>query len=900
MLQEITLTVNGRSHRVSVEPDTPLLYILRNDLGLKGARFACGLEQCGACKIIIDGQAVPSCRISVRSVQGCDITTLEGLGTADNLHPLQKAFIEEQAVQCGFCTSGMIISAKALLDRNPCPTDAEIKAEMADNLCRCGVYDRILRAIKRAAGLSVKSPSSTDRSGREQEFQPESQSSASTDALPGSLMWTPDLDSWVRINGDGTITIFTGKVELGQDLRTSVAMIGAEELDVSLERIRVVMADTDQTPNEGYTAGSMSLETTGTAIRQAAAEARQIMLSSAHEELEAPIERLRVTDGAITDPVTGRSVTYWDLFGGKKFDHRVVGLGQPKQPEVYKIVGLTACRLDLPAKVTGGTLFVHDLDLPDMVHGRIVRPPDYEAVLVSVDDEAVCRMPGVIQVVRDGSFLAVIAEREEQAVKAMEALRKVAIWESDIDLPAQETLFDHLLDQPDQALLVVDGTPVDDPVPPIETPAEATHTLSATYYRPYHMHASLGPSAAVAQLIDGKLTIWTHSQGVYPLRGSIAQVLGMPNEDVRVIHMDGPGCYGHNGADDVAMDAALLARAVPGRPVSTKWMRVDENTWEPYGTATVVKMQGSLNVDSEVIDWNHDVYGYTYSGRPYPYPEGDRSSLLAAWHLAEPFTRPRPRPMKGYHVGIHRNADPIYTFTRRRVVKHFLPDSPLRVSALRGLGSYANVFAIESFMDELAHEAGADPVEFRLHHLADERARAVIEAAVEKADWQVATRSRDDVEGHGIAFARYKNRQSYVAVIVNLSVNRDSGQICLVRAIIAADAGQIVNPDAVSSQLEGVFVQSASWTLREQVNFDRHGIISIDWHSYPILRFRDSPEIETILLNQPGRPYLGIGEGAQGPVPAAIANAVFDAVGIRLRRIPFTPGRVKTALEEEK
>jgi nicotinate dehydrogenase subunit B len=456
MLQEITLTVNGRTCRVSVEPDTPLLYVLRNDLGLKGAKFACGLEQCGACKIIVDGQAVPSCRLSVRSVQGCDITTIEGLGTADNLHPLQKAFIEEQAAQCGFCTSGIIIAAKALLDRNPHPSDSEIKAEMSDNLCRCGVYDRILRAIKRASGLSLESPSYTESSGRKQELKPVSQHQTQADDLPGSLMWTPDLDSWLRINRDDTITIFTGKAELGQDLRTSVAMIGAEELDVSLDRIRVVMADTDQTPNEGYTAGSMSLETTGTAIRQAAAEARQIMLLSAHEKLVAPVERLKVTDGTITDPVTGRSVTYWDLFGGKRFDHRVVGIGQPKQPEGYKIVGSIAGRLDLPAKVTGGVSFVHDLDLPDMVHGRIVRPPNYGAELVSLDDEAINKMPGVIQVVRDGRFLAVIAEREEQAVKAMKALRKAAIWESDIDLPPRETLFDHLLSQPDQALLVVD------------------------------------------------------------------------------------------------------------------------------------------------------------------------------------------------------------------------------------------------------------------------------------------------------------------------------------------------------------------------------------------------------------------------------------------------------------
>jgi len=888
MPQEFALKVNGRFHRVCVEPDTPLLYVLRNDLGLKGAKFACGLEQCGACKILVDGEAVPSCRMSVRSVQGREITTLEGLGTADDLHPLQKAFIEEQAVQCGFCTPGMIVTAKALLDRNPCPTDAEIQAEMAGNLCRCGVYDRLLRAIKRAAGQPVKSPSYEAGGRRERELQPEPQSPSPTNVLPHTLVQTPDLDSWVRINTDGTITLFTGKVELGQDIRTSVAMIGADELDVSLERIRVVMADTAQSPDEGYTVSSMSLETSGNAIRHATAEVRQIALSVAHEELEAPIERLTVTDGTIADPATGRSVTYWDLFGGKRFGSRVSGVGQPKRPEAYKIVGRPAERLDLLAKVTGRAFFVHDLDLPGMVHGRVVRPPDGGARLVMVNEGAVSRMLGIIQIVRDGSFLAVVAEREEQAVRAMEALQKTATWETGTLLPPQETLFEHLLSQPDQAFLVVDGTPVDDPIPPIETPAGAAQTLAATYYRPYHMHASLGPSAAVAQLMDGKLTVWTHSQGVYPLRAALAQVLGMPENDIRAIHMDGPGCFGHNGADDAALDATLLARAVPGRPVSLKWTRTDEHTWEPYGAATVIEMQASLNADGDVIDWNHDVWGYTHIGRTRA--GGGTSGLLAAWYLAQPFARPQPRPIMGHQVGIHRNAAPLYAFPRRRVVKHFVPGSLFRTSALRGLGSYANVFAIESFMDELAHAAGADPFEFRLRYLRDERARAVIEAAAEKAG------SRPDRLGRGVAFARYKNRQGYVAVVVDLGVNRDSGHIRLERAIVAADVGQIVNPNGLSNQLEGAFIQSASWTLKEQVAFDRHGVISVDWYSYPILRFRDAPEIETVLLNRPGQPYLGIGEGAQGPIPAAIANAVFDAVGIRLRQIPFTPQRVKAAL----
>jgi nicotinate dehydrogenase subunit B len=402
------------------------------------------------------------------------------------------------------------------------------------------------------------------------------------------------------------------------------------------------------------------------------------------------------------------------------------------------------------------------------------------------------------------------------------------------------------------------------------------------------MHASPGPSAAVAQLVGGKLTVWTHSQGVYPLRTALAHVLGMDEDDMHVLHVDGPGCYGHNGADDAALDAALLARAVPGHPVSLKWTRADENTWEPYGPATMFEMQASLDADGNVVDWNHDVRGYPHLGRAHP--EENTSGLLAAWHLAEPFAPPQPRPIMAPHVGIHRNADPLYAFPRQRIVAHFVADTPLRTSALRGLGAYANVFAIESFVDELAHAAGADPVEFRLRYLEDERARAVVEAAVEKAG------PRPDGLGRGVGFARYRNRQLYMAVVVDLSVNRASGHIRLERAVLAADAGQIVNPDGLSNQIEGAFIQSASWTLKEQVAFDQHGVISTDWYSYPILRFHDAPKIETVLLNRPGQPYLGAGEGAQGPVPAAIANAIFDAASIRLRRIPFTPERVRAAL----
>jgi CO/xanthine dehydrogenase Mo-binding subunit len=366
-------------------------------------------------------------------------------------------------------------------------------------------------------------------------------------------------------------------------------------------------------------------------------------------------------------------------------------------------------------------------------------------------------------------------------------------------------------------------------------------------------------------------------------------VLGIDEEEIHVLHMDGPGCYGHNGADDAALDAALLAVSFPGRPVSLKWMRQDENVWEPYGPATVIKIQASLDNNGEVVSWNHDVVGYSHSSRSHG--RGTTSSLLASWYLDPPLSPPKLHPMRGPQSGIHRNAEPLYTFPNKRIVKHFLPDNPLRVSALRGLGAYANIFAIESFIDELANTADVDPVQFRLRYLTDLRAKEVIETVIDAAG------SKPAGMGRGIAFGQYKNRQSYVAVVVDLEVNENTGRIRLHHGYIAADAGQIVNPSGLSNQLEGAFMQSASWTTKEQVTYDQFGITSIDWAGYPILRFNEAPILKTVLLNRPGFPFLGVGEGATGPISAAIANAVFDAAGIRLREIPFTPERVRRALE---
>jgi nicotinate dehydrogenase subunit B len=520
-----------------------------------------------------------------------------------------------------------------------------------------------------------------------------------------------------------------------------------------------------------------------------------------------------------------------------------------------------------------------------------VRPPGAGARLRELDASAAGALPGVRAVVRDGSFIGVIAEREEQAIRARALLQDAARWDEPARLPAAEGEQAHLRAQPRQSFAVVDGAAVPGELAPHADPPDAAATLAARYSRPFIMHGSIGPSAALARWDGAALTVWSHTQSVTLLRPTLAMALGVDAADVRVIHADGAGCYGHNGADDVALDAALLARAVPGAPVLVQWMRDDEHAWEPYGPAMSVDLRASLDGAGRVIDWNHEVVSYTHLGRALPMP--GHSNLLAAWHR-EPALPPLPaRPRLEPHAGIHRNADPYYAFPRRRVVKHFAENAPLRVSSLRALGAFANVFAIESFLDELALRAGRDPLDFRLAQLTDERARAVLRAAAERAGWpQPCGGGR----GQGLAFARYKNEKCYAAVVIDVEVDAASGAIRLVRAVIAADAGEIVDPDGLVNQLEGGLIQAASWTLLERVRFDATRVTSRDWQSYPILGFADVPDVHTVLIDRPGTDFLGAGEATQGPTPAAIANAVARATGVRLRDLPLTADRVRDAL----
>ena len=710
--------------------------------------------------------------------------------------------------------------------------------------------------------------------------------------LSSSFGNNPDLDSWLQFHRDGRITVSTGKVELGQKLTTALTVIVAEELDVDPGRITVLTADTDNSPNEGYTAGSNSLESSGIALRQASAKARRALMEKASEHLEEPVENLSVTDGEIGGATTNKNVTYWDLIGDKHFKITVTDDVLPKSPDQYHLIGNPVPAVGLEALVTGTMTYVHDMEFTDMAHARVIRPPNYHAQIQDLNDTEVRAMPGVIEVILDGSFLSVVCEREEQAIWAASKLARITVWDESKELNSED-IFVQLKNNPRQSLPVVEGVAKESPVQPFRPPENSSKTLSATYQRPYHMHGSIGPSAAIALYDAQVLKVWTHSQGIFPLRLALADVLGLAEDKIHLVHVPGAGCYGHNGADDVALDAALAARAVPGRPIMLKWERADEHAWEPFGSAMQIELQASLDDTGRVIFWNHETYSDTHMSRPSAHRENSR--LLAAWHLQSPRPAPPVKPTPGFHTGIHRNADPIYDFADRRVVKHLVHDLPLRVSALRSLGAYANVFAIESFMDELAHFRDMDPLEFRLAHLSDNRARAVLEAATSKANSGFS--SADDGHGRGLAVARYKNSKCYVAVVIDLIVD-DYGAIQLLRAVIAADAGQIVDPDGLRNQLEGGLMQSASWTLKEQVKFDDKGIVSRDWESYPILTFAEVPEIETVLIDRPDQPFLGSGEATQGPTAAAIGNAIFYAIGLRLRRIPFTQDRVRDAAAE--
>jgi nicotinate dehydrogenase subunit B len=703
-------------------------------------------------------------------------------------------------------------------------------------------------------------------------------------AAPGQTIPPGQIDAWLAIAPDSGVTLYTGKVELGTGVATALAQIVAEELDVAVGRITVVQGDTARTPDQGITAGSKTIQRGASIIRQAAADARYTLRLLASVRLSTSVDQLATADGVVSvidDP--SRRATYGELVGGRRFSRPVTRDFQTKPRAAYTVVGAPVPRLDIPAKVAGTHVYVQDLRVPGMLHGRVVRPRAVGAGLAAVDEGSVRELPGVVRVVREGDFVGVVCEREEQAITAARALK--VTWRGGAHLPAMAALHDALVQSPSTPRVLVNRGDVDGAL------KRAAAPLDREYRWPYQMHASIGPSCGVADVRKDGATVWTASQGVFDLRGALAGLLGLPAERIRAIFVEGSGCYGHNGADDAAADAAILSRAV-GRPVRVQWMRHDEHGHEPKGPAMVMRVRGALDADRHVTAWDYAVWTPTHTRRP----AGRAGNLLAGEETGalEAVTRVS---------GGDRNAQHGYAFPSNRVVVHELDRSPLRVSALRGLGAPANTFANESFVDELAAAAGADPVEFRLRHLGDPRAVAVIRAAARAAGWTPrpapapGARSGGPAVGRGIAYCQYENENAYVAAVVEVEVSRDRGAIRVRRVAVAHDCGLVVNPDGVRNQIEGNVLQAISRTLKEAVQFDAGGVTSLDWSAYPILTFAEAPDAVEIVLVDPGdKPPVGAGEPATCPIPAAIANAVFDATGVRLRTVPFTAERVREEL----
>ncbi len=642
-------------------------------------------------------------------------------------------------------------------------------------------------------------------------------------------------DNRITIHPDGSVELLMGKVELGQGIGTALAQIAADELGVAFDRIRLVNVDTDFSPDESYTFSSISIQQSGPKVRAAAAKARELMQQSKPA------------------PDSGSE----------------------------KAVGQSMRRIDIPGKVFGDASFVQDYRSEGMLHARVVRPPAERATLLSIDNTPTEALPGVLKIVRDGNFVAVIAEREGQARAAAVKLRESLEWNTPDDIPETENVHRWLRGAEARVEEIVAESSSD-------ISKTGTSTYSAEYQRPYQAHASISPSAAVALYEQSKLTIWSHAQGMYPLRSAIAHTLAMSEDDVRCVHLEASGCYGHNGADDAACDAAALALQMPGRTIRLQWERADEFLWEPLGPGMSIQIVAALQDDGRIADWQYDLWSCPHASRPRA--ADSAGHMLYAQHKKNPLSVPEPHSIPQPSGGSDRNSVPLYAFPNVHVNKHFVTDIRVRGSSLRGLGAYGNVFAIESFMDELADTSGADPFEYRERHLKDERALAVLSRLKSEVRWEERPSPGSGV-GWGLAFARFKNLSSYLAIVMQLEVDAESNVIRLLKATAVCDAGLVINPDGLKAQIEGGIVQSASWTLKEQVRFSKSSRESRDWNSYPILRFDEIPEIDVVLIDQPEQKSLGVGETAQGPTAAAIANAIFHATTQRLRRLPFTPDR---------
>jgi CO/xanthine dehydrogenase Mo-binding subunit len=706
--------------------------------------------------------------------------------------------------------------------------------------------------------------------------------SSAAPTLPFSLAANPRLSSWIKFAGDGQVTVSPGKVEIGQGIVTALAQIAADELDVDIGRVRMVRATTTASPNEGVTSGSLSIQHSGRALRAACAEIRQIFLAAAADRLGVDASALSIEDGMISGPGNIRT-SYWELANEISLDRDATPGVAAKPISQRALAGQSAQRIDIPDKVFGHRRFIHDTALPGLLHGRVLRPEHARAKLTGLNEGAARAVAGLVAVVRDGNFAGVVSDTEAGADAALNALRKGATWAEGERLPDENDLAAFLKAQP------VESTVID--TRSAASAGKKARTLKRLYVRPYIAHASIAPSCALAQWTGhDRVHVWTHSQGVYLLRNDLALVLKLPLEHITVEHLEGAGCYGHNPADDVALDAVLLAKAAGDKPVRVQWSRADEMTHGPFGAAMAIEIEADLDAQNEIVEWRHSIWSNGHAARP---GRGTKPRLLAGYEIENPFPIAiSGNPPQANGGGGDRNSVPLYDFPAWKVESHRLLTMPVRTSALRTLGGQGNAFAIECMLDEIAQLRGEDPVALRLRYLKDERARDVVRAAAKRAGWKPAPKAGT---GYGVGYSRYKNTGAYCAAVAEIEGDEE---IRVKKLTLAVDVGEAINPDGVINQIEGGAIQATSWVLKERVRFDRQRITSNSWTDYPILRFSEVPQVEVEVIQRSEIDPVGAGEAAHGPVTAAIANAVFDCLGVRVRNLPITRDSLIAAMAQ--
>ena len=696
----------------------------------------------------------------------------------------------------------------------------------------------------------------------------------------GKTVALDQVDGFLSINPDNTVTLYSGKVDLGTGVRTALMQIVADELDVPPGQIVVISGDTALTPDQGPSFGSLSIQSGGVQIRQAAATARHALLDLAAAKLQAVPTALAVSEGRVT--AGQESVTYAELVADKSLSLKVDPALPTRNPATFKVVGTSVARVDIPAKCTGTFTYMQDFRVDGMLHGRVVRPPTMGATLTGVDEASVRDIPGVVKVVRDGSFLGVVAKSEWAAIRASQALK--AQWTDWAGLPDQDHLFEHVratkVDKDEVTSSTGDAGLATD---------KASKRMSATYDFAIHTHGSIGPSCAVAQVVDGHLTCWSASQATHNLRKSLAAMTGLAPEAVRCIYVDGSGCYGRNGHEDAASDAVLLSQGVGGQPVRVQWMRADEHGWDPKGPPTLLDMHAALDESGNVTAWQSELFTPDVTAKNVP--------LLTA-SLAD-----KPHDAGMSPGGVTGDSAIPYSFENVHTIAHRLADTPFRPSWIRTPGRLQNTFANESFIDEIAAATRTDPMQFRIDHLKDPRGLELLQRLAKLSGWDSRPSPRTDqtgdvAHGRGMAYVKYEMVRTYIGLVAEVEVIRSTGAIRVTKVYVAHDCGQIINPDGLRNQIEGNVIQTTSRVLMENVTFDRGMVTSLDWSTYPIITFPDVPEVVMDLIDRPTEKPWGAGEPSSAVVPGAISNAVFDAVGARMRSVPMTPAKVLAAMKQ--